>query len=169
MYCSVAQCPSSNLILASGIAPVLDLRAAGSPVGIGCDGSSSADSASLWQETRLAMLLGKLRNGAGAMAARDALDIATRGGAACLGRQGEIGELTVGAVGDLVAWKLDGPAFAGVIGDWVEGWLRCGPISAHHTVVAGRPVVRDGSLVSPRLDEMLAWHRRLAVTFQPVV
>ena len=162
----VAHCPSSNLILSSGIAPVVDLREAGSPVGIGCDGSSSADSASLWQETRLAMLLGKLRNGADAMAARDALDIATRGGAACLGRAGELGELTVGAVGDLVAWKLDGPAFAGVIGDLVEGWLRCGPVTAHHTMVAGVPVVEDGRLVSPALHERLADHRRVAERMQ---
>jgi cytosine/adenosine deaminase-related metal-dependent hydrolase len=163
----VAHCPSSNLILASGIAPVVDLRAAGSPVGIGCDGSSSADSASLWQETRLAMLLGKLSRGAGAMDARTALEIATRGGAACLGRQGELGELAVGAAGDLVCWRLDGPAFAGVLDDWVEGWLRCGPVGAHHTVVAGSPVVHSGALVSPRLEAMLADHRRLARTFQP--
>ena len=112
------------------------------------------------------MLLGKLRNGAGAMAARDALEIATRGGAACLGRTGELGELTVGAVGDLVAWKLDGPAFAGVIGDLVEGWLRCGPVTAHHTVVAGVPVVEEGRLVSPALHERLADHRRVAERMQ---
>ena len=87
----VAHCPSSNMILSSGIAPVVDLRAAGCPVGIGCDGSSSADSASLWQEARLAMLQGKLRSGADAMDARTALEIATRGGAACLGRTGELG------------------------------------------------------------------------------
>ncbi len=162
----VAHCPSSNLILASGLAPVGELREAGSPVGIGCDGSSSADAASLWQETRLAMLLGKLRRGADAMSARDALDIATRGGAACLGRAGELGQLRVGAAGDLVAWKLDGPAFAGVVSDLVEGFLRCGPLSAHHTVVAGTPVVESGQLCSPRLAEMLAWHRRLAEGFQ---
>ena len=74
------------MILSSGIAPVVDLRAAGCPVGLGCDGSSSADSASLWQEARLAMLQGKLRSGADAMTARDALEVATVGGAGCLGR-----------------------------------------------------------------------------------
>jgi cytosine/adenosine deaminase-related metal-dependent hydrolase len=164
----VAHCPSSNLILASGIAPVLDLRAAGSPVGIGCDGSSSADAASLWQEARLAMLLGKLRDGADAMNARTALEIATRGGAACLGRGGELGELSIGAAGDLVAWKLEGPSFAGVVGDLIEGWLRCGPVGAHHTVVHGRPVVAGGELVAPALDEMLRRHNRLARRFQLV-
>ncbi|MCP4222543.1 MAG: 8-oxoguanine deaminase, partial [Actinomycetia bacterium] len=127
----VAHCPSSNLILSSGIAPIVDLRAAGSPVGIGCDGSSSADAASLWQESRLAMLLAKLRSGADSMTARDALDIATAGGAACLGREGELGVLTVGAVADLVAWNLEGPAWAGVVAALVEGWLRCGPLGAH--------------------------------------
>ena len=162
----VAHCPSSNLILSSGIAPVVDLRAAGAPVGIGCDGSSSADSASLWQEARLAMLLAKLRSGAEAMGARAALEMATRDGAACLGRQGELGELSVGAAGDLVAWRLTGPAFAGVVEDLVEGWLRCGPVAAHHTVVAGRPVVEDGALASPRLEEMLARHRSLSERIQ---
>lgn len=163
----VAHCPSSNLILASGIAPVTALRAAGAPVGIGCDGSSSADSASLWQETRLAMLLGKLQSGADAMDARTALEIATRGGAACLGREGELGQLSVGSVADLVCWRLEGPAFAGVLDDWIEGWLRCGPLAAHHTVVAGKLVVEGGQLVSPRLGEMLADHRRLSRHFQP--
>ncbi len=164
----VAHCPSSNLILASGIAPVADLRAAGSPVGIGCDGSSSADSASIWQESRLAMLLGKLKSGADAFSARDALDIATRGGAACLGRQGEIGVLKVGAAADIVAWKLDGPIFAGVLDDLVEGWLRCGPTGAHHTIVAGKLVVEDGTIVSDRLEEMLARHRVISRRFQPI-
>ncbi|MFQ5556248.1 MAG: 8-oxoguanine deaminase [Acidimicrobiales bacterium] len=163
----VAHCPSSNLILSSGIAPVVDLRAAGAPVGIGCDGSSSADAASLWQETRLAMLLGKLRNGAAAMSARDALEVATRGGAACLGRQGEIGVLEVGAAADIAVWKLEGPTCAGVLDDLVEGGLRCGPTGAHHTIVAGEPVVESGRLVSPRLEEMLAAHARISRRFQP--
>ena len=163
----VAHCPSSNMILSSGIAPIVDLRAAGAPVGIGCDGSSSADAASLWQEARLAMLLAKLRDGADAFAARDALEMATLGGAACLGRTGELGELTLGAVGDVVAWKLDGPAFAGVLDDPIEGWLRCGPVGAHHTIVAGVAIVEAGELVSARLDEMLDAHRRIARRFQP--
>ncbi len=164
----VAHCPSSNLILASGIAPVVDLRSAGSPVGVGCDGSSSADSASLWQETRLAMLLAKSRDGAAAMSARDALDMATRSGAACLGRGGELGELSVGAVGDLVAWRLEGPLFAGAVSDPIEAWLRCGPLTAHHTIVAGQPVVAEGSLTSPHVDTRLADHTRIASRFQGV-
>ena len=154
----VAHCPSSNLILASGIAPVVDLRAAGVKVGLGVDGSSSADSASLWLEARQAMLLAKLRNGASAGTARMALEIATRGGAGCLGREGEIGELSVGAVGDVAVWRLTGPQFAGALADPIEAWLRCGPIGAHHTIVHGRSVVRDGVVVDPRLDDVLRRH-----------
>lgn len=161
-----AHCPSSNMILGSGLAPVAELRAAGAPVGLGCDGSSSADSASLWLEARMAMLQGKLRHGAAAMSARDALEIATRGGAGCLGRTGEIGELSVGACGDLVVWSLDGPAFAGAISDPIEAWLRCGPSKARHTVVAGKPVMRDGNSVHAGLDDMLVRHRTISAGMQ---
>lgn len=162
----VAHCPSSNMILASGIAPVVDLRAAGVPVGLGVDGSSSADAGSLWLEARQAMLVAKLRNGAAAGTARMALEIATIGGAGCLGRIGELGTISVGAVGDVAVWPLSGPAFAGAVADPVEAWLRCGPVAARHTVVAGRAVVRDGMLVSSRVGELLAAHDRLARAMQ---
>jgi cytosine/adenosine deaminase-related metal-dependent hydrolase len=162
----VAHCPSSNLILSSGIAPVVKLRSAGVHVGLGVDGSSSADSASLWMEARQAMLLAKLVNGAAAGTARMALEMATRGGAGCLGRLGEIGELSAGSVGDLVVWSLDGPQFAGVVDDAIEGWLRCGPAAAKHTIVNGVPVVRDHRLVSSRVDAMLNEHARLAREMQ---
>jgi cytosine/adenosine deaminase-related metal-dependent hydrolase len=142
------------------------LRAAGVHVGLGVDGSSSADSASLWLEARQAMLLAKLSSGAAAGTARMALEMATRGGAGCLGRLGEIGELSVGSVGDVVVWSLDGPQFAGVIDDPIEGWLRCGPVSAKHTVVHGRVIVRDHHLVSVRLEQMLREHVRLAERMQ---
>ncbi len=163
----IAHCPSSNMILSSGIAPVVDMHHAGCHVGIGCDGSSSADSASLWQEARLSMLQGKLKSGASAMTARLALEIATRGGAGCLGRVGELGELSVGAVGDVAVWKMDGPIFAGVLDDPIEGWLRCGPTAAWHTIVAGVPVVENGLPVSPKLEQMLVDHRAAARRFQP--
>ncbi len=164
----VAHCPSSNLILASGIAPVVDLRAAGVPVGLGVDGSSSADSASLWLEARQAMLLAKLRGGAGAGTARMALEIATLGGAACLGRTGELGTLTPGAVGDVAVWSLSGPAFAGGLADPVEAWLRCGPLGARETIVHGHPIVREGRLLSTRLDELLTAHERLSRAIQRI-
>jgi cytosine/adenosine deaminase-related metal-dependent hydrolase len=162
----VAHCPSSNMILGAGLAPVAELRAAGVPVGLGCDGSASADSASLWLEARTAMLQGKLRQGPGAMSARDALEIATRGGAAVLGRAGSLGQLSVGACGDLAVWPLTGVPWAGALTDPVEAWLRCGPTAARHTVVAGVPVVLDGQPTHPALDEMLTRHRTLASRLQ---
>lgn len=162
----VAHCPSSNMILSSGISPVVDLRAAGVAVGLGVDGSSSADSGSLWLEARQAMLLAKLRNGASAGTARMALEIATLGGAACLGRTGELGVLVPGAVADVAIWDLTGPRYAGAIADPIEAWLRCGPTSARDTIVNGRAVVRDGRLVSGRLDDMLLAHDRLARRIQ---
>jgi cytosine/adenosine deaminase-related metal-dependent hydrolase len=165
-HIGVAHCPSSNMILASGISPVVSLRAAGVHVGLGVDGSSSADSASMWLEARQAMLLAKLRDGAAAGTARMSLEIATRGGAGCLGRIGEIGEISVGAVGDLAVWSLTGPAFAGAIADPIEAWLRCGPTGAKHTIVRGRSIVDNGLLVSTKVDEMLAQHRVLSKRMQ---
>ena len=165
----VAHCPSSNLILSSGIAPITALRAAGCPVGLGVDGSSSADSASLWLEARQALLLAKLRDGAAAIRAREVLEMATLGGAACLGRSGELGVLTPGAVGDVAVWDQTGPAHAGAVADPIEAWLRCGPTGARDTIIAGRPVVRSGALVSDRLGDMLAAHAVAATRIQRLV
>jgi cytosine/adenosine deaminase-related metal-dependent hydrolase len=151
---------AANLILASGLAPVIGLRAAGAHVGLGVDGSSSADSASLWLEARQAMLLAKLRDGAAAGTARMALECATVGGAGCLGRTGELGVLAPGAVGDVALWRLSGPSFAGALADPVEAWLRCGPTAAWWTVVAGQVIVAEGQPVHPRLDEVLRDHDR---------
>lgn len=163
----VAHCPSSNMMIGGGgLAPVAELRAAGAPVGLGCDGSASVDCASLWIEARTALLQGRLRKGPSQMGARDVLEIATAGSAGCLGRSGELGRLAVGSVGDLVCWPLEGIAFAGAITDPVEAWLRCGPLAARHTVVAGRAVVRDGRLVSDHVEEILSRHRKVAERIQ---
>jgi cytosine/adenosine deaminase-related metal-dependent hydrolase len=162
----VAHCPSSNMILSSGIAPVTALRAAGVAVGLGVDGSSSADSASLWMEARQAMLLAKLRDGAHAGTARMALECATRGGAACLGRLGEIGVIEPGAVADIAVWRLTGPSFAGALADPIEAWLRCGPVSAWQTIVNGRHLIRDGMVVHGDLDQMLRVHARYSSRIQ---
>jgi cytosine/adenosine deaminase-related metal-dependent hydrolase len=161
-----AHCPSSNLILASGISPIVDLRRAGVHVGLGVDGSSSADSASLWLEARQAMLLAKLRNGADAADARMALEVATIGGAGCLGRLGEIGQIAVGQVGDIAIWDVTGVRFAGAIADPVEAWLRCGPVSVRDTIVHGKFVVRNAQLVSNKVDEMLSLHAKLSRQMQ---
>jgi cytosine/adenosine deaminase-related metal-dependent hydrolase len=163
----VAHCPSSNMLIGGGgFAPVREFRAAGVPVGLGCDGSASTDSASLWIESRAALLLGRQRLGPTGMTAREVLDIATRGSAACLGRSGELGELTVGAVGDLVCWPQEGVQYAGALVDPVEAWLRCGPVSARHTVVAGRVLVSDGALTLTGVPEKLAAHAAAAARIQ---
>ena len=160
----VAHCPSSNMLIGGGgIAPVSELRAAGAPVGLGCDGS-----ASLWMEARNALLLGRLRHGPASMGARDALEIATRGSARCLGREGELGQLSPGAVGDLVCWPLEGVQFAGALTDPVEAWLRCGPVAARHTVVRGELVVRHGTIVAPGEADMLRRHRTISARIQGV-
>jgi cytosine/adenosine deaminase-related metal-dependent hydrolase len=135
-------------------------------VGLGVDGSSSADAASMWLEARTALLLAKLRLGPASATARTMLDMATRGGAGCLGRRGELGELSVGSVGDLVVWPLDGPVYAGAVADPIEAWLRCGPARARHTVVAGKLVVEDGELVHPAVTEVVGRHRQAARRIQ---
>ena len=150
-----AHCPSSNLILASGIAPVVDLRAAGVKVGLGVDGSSSADSASLWLEARQAMLLAKLRDGAGAGhgsdgagdgdARRCRLPRAARASSGCC---------TPGAVGDVAVWPLVGPAFAGALADPVEAWLRCGP--GECPPHGGRTAARSSATAC---SSAIAWRR----------
>jgi cytosine/adenosine deaminase-related metal-dependent hydrolase len=163
----VAHCPSSNMMIGGGGAsPVMELRAAGSPVGLGCDGSSSTDAASLWMESRAALLLGRMRKGPAGMSARDVLEIGTRGSAGCLGREGELGVLAVGAAGDLVCWPLEGIRFAGALSDPIEAWLRCGPVSSRHTVVAGRAVVRDGRLTITGEEVMLRRHRAISERMQ---
>ena len=165
----VAHCPSSNLILSSGIAPAGSLRAAGCPVGLGVDGSSSADSASMWLEARQALLLAKLRDGADAMTSRQVLEMATRGGAACLGRTAELGTLTIGAAADIAVWDQNGIAFAGAVSDPVEAWLRCGPTGARDTIINGKAVVRGGQLVSGATGEMLAAHSAASRRIQRIL
>jgi len=157
----VAHCPSSNQLIGAGLAPIREMRDAGVPVGLGCDGSASTDCASMWLEARGALLLARLRGGPAAMQAREALEMATLGGAACLGRD-DIGHLSAGAAADLVCWPLEGIPFAGALSDPVEAWLRCGPVAARHTVVQGRLVVENGALISDQVGEMLRTHRGIA-------
>ena len=139
----VSHCPSCSQLIGLGVAPIREMRDAGVPVGIGCDGSASTDCASLWLETRAALLLARLRGGPEAMDAREAMEMATLGGAACLGRD-DIGALEPGRAGDLVVWPTEGVSFAGALSDPVEALLRCGPVAARHTIVAGEPRDRPG-------------------------
>ena len=141
----VAHCPSSNCRLGSGIAPIRAMLDAGLPLGLGVDGSASNDSGSLLPEARQALLLQRVRNGADAMSAREALEMATLGGAAVLGRAGELGSLEAGKRADLAIWDITGLAAAGAW-DPVAALVLCGPFPVRDLLVEGRPVVRDGAL-----------------------
>jgi cytosine/adenosine deaminase-related metal-dependent hydrolase len=167
---SVAHCPSMTMIdggLPGGPPPIRSMLDAGVNVGIGCDGATASDHQSLWLETKMAMLLSRQREGrAAAMSARDALRMATRGGATALGRAGEIGKLTVGANADVSVWRIDTLPYAGVLDDPVSGLMHCGPAWAWHTIVGGRFVVRDGQLVTVDIPRALRSHRRAAERLQ---
>ncbi|MCY4547615.1 MAG: 8-oxoguanine deaminase [Defluviicoccus sp.] len=143
----VAHCPSSNCRLGSGVAPLRAMRDAGIAVGLGVDGSASNDSGSLLPEARQAMLMQRARLGADAMGAREALEIATLGGARILGRAGEIGSIEVGKRADLAIWDVSGLAAAGAW-DPVAALVLCGPFTVRDLFVEGRPVVRDGRLTT---------------------
>lgn len=160
--CGVAHCPSSNMRLASGIAPVKEYLAAGVKVGLGVDGSASNDGSHMLAEVRQAMLLARLKEGITGfslsndpsrklMTAREALRLATRGGAAVLGRS-DIGSLEVGKCADFFAINLNRLDYAGALHDPVAAAVFCHPARADTTVIGGRFVVREGQLVT--LDEL---------------
>jgi cytosine/adenosine deaminase-related metal-dependent hydrolase len=142
---AVAHCPSSNGRLGSGIAPVRRLLRAGAPVGLGVDGPASAEGTTLHGEPRQALLAARFLDGADAMTARQALRLATRGGADCLGRSGEIGALAPGMLADVAMWRLDGLA-ADAIDDPVTALVFAPPPRAELVLVNGRPVVDGASL-----------------------
>lgn len=143
----VAHCPCSNARLGSGIAPLAAMRAAGVPVGLGVDGSASNDAGNLALEARQALLLQRVLHGGGAMSARAALEMATRGGAAVLGRAGDLGSLEVGKRGDVAVWDLSGLEAAGAW-DPVAALVLSGPGRVRELFVEGRSVVRDSRLVT---------------------
>ena len=141
----VAHCPCSNCRLASGIAPVRAMRDAGVPVGLGLDGSASNDSGNLMAEARQTMLLQRVAYGAGAMSPREALEIATRGGAQILGRD-DCGSLEVGKCADVVIWDMEDVSAAG---NWdPAAILLAGPSLARDVFVNGRQVVAEGHITT---------------------
>jgi 8-oxoguanine deaminase len=157
----VAHCPCSNMRLASGIAPVRKMRAHGVPVGLGVDGSASNDAGHLLNEARTAMLLQRVGYGSGAMTARQALELATIGGARVLGRD-DIGALAPGMAADFVAFRLDQLAFAGGLHDPVAALVFCAPVNVAYSVINGRVIVREGQLTTIDLGPLLETHNRLA-------
>ncbi|MEM1314701.1 MAG: 8-oxoguanine deaminase [Pseudomonadota bacterium] len=156
----VAHCPCSNARLGSGIAPVRAMRDAGVTVGLGVDGSASSDAGDLMAEARQAMLMQRVAFGAGAMAAREALEIATLGGARTLNRD-DVGALAPGMRADLAVFAVDGPAHAGAW-DPVAALVLCGPTRAREVFVEGRAVVREGRVAAPGFEAAVARHRALA-------
>lgn len=157
----VAHCPCSNMRLASGIAPVGAMRRAGVAVGLGVDGSASNDGAHMLGEARQALLLARVGHGPAAMTAREALEIATLGGARVLGRD-DIGALAPGMSADLVAFDLRGVSHAGAGHDPVAALVFCQPGNAALSVINGRVRVREGRLVDVELAPLLERHRGLA-------
>ncbi|MFT3714834.1 MAG: 8-oxoguanine deaminase [Gordonia sp. (in: high G+C Gram-positive bacteria)] len=166
---SATHCPSSNMLICGATADTRNLRSIGMPVGIGVDGSASTDHASMWLETRNALLLARLKRGPQAMTARDALDMATRGSAANLGWSDEIGHLNVGALADLVIWQMSPFSLAGSGSDPIEALLRCGPATAWLTMVAGQVLVADGRLLNPDAPTALTEHARISRRLQALV
>lgn len=155
----VAHCPCSNCRLGSGIAPLRAMRDSGVPVGLGVDGSASNDAGNLVAEARQAMLLQRVAGGADAMSAREALEIATRGGADILGRP-ECGRIEVGARADIAIWDVSGIESAG---SWdPAALLLAGPTTVRDLLVEGRSVVRDGQVVTIDLPAQIAQQNKLA-------
>ncbi len=157
----VAHCPCSNMRLASGIAPLGRMRAEGVPVGLGVDGSASADAGHLLAEARQAMLLQRVGFGPSAMTAREALELATTGGAKVLGRD-DIGHLAAGMAADIVAFDVRGLDFAGAMADPVAALVFCTPAKVSLSLINGRIIVRDEQLLTLDLGRQVETHNRLS-------
>lgn len=157
----VAHCPSSNLRLASGIAPIRKMLNAQVPIGLGVDGSASNDSGHLMAEARMAMLCQRAGGNPLGMTAREALELATLGGARVLGRD-DIGVIAIGKAADLIVIDIDTPSFAGAHHDIVAALVFCTPPSVLHSMIQGRWVVRDGNLVTAELPVLVEKHNRIA-------
>jgi 8-oxoguanine deaminase len=159
----VAHCPSSNLRLGAGVAPVRALLDAGVRVGLGVDGSASNERGDLGLEVKQALLVARGRDGAQALTAREALRLGTRGGAAVLGRD-DLGSLEPGRSADLAVWRTDGLELAGAV-DPVAGLVLSGPHRVDRLLVAGEEVVVEGHLVNADESEIVREHRRAAARF----
>jgi cytosine/adenosine deaminase-related metal-dependent hydrolase len=162
----VCHCPTSNMILASGIAPVRSMIDAGVNVGLGVDGSASNDGNHLLGEARQAMLLQRVgwpgfESRADRFPAREALELATLGGARVLGRD-DVGALAPGMAADLVAFRVDDLAHAGSASDPVAALVTCAPARVTLSVINGRIVVEDGELRGIDLDALVAGHNDIS-------
>ena len=159
----VAHCPTSNMRLGAGVAPVGDMLAAGVRVGLGVDGSASNERGDLFFEVKQALLVARGRGGPAALTTRQALRLGTRGGAAVL-RRDDIGSLEPGKRADFAVWRVDGLELAGA-GDPVAGLVFAGPHRVDRLVVGGGDVVRDGELVRADEADIAREHRAQAQRF----
>ena len=170
--CGVAHCPSSNMRLASGIAPIMEMLNSGVKVGLGVDGSASNDGSHMLGEARQTMLLSRLGAGLAEaslsedealplMTARQALEIATRGGAEVLGRE-DIGSLEVGKCADFFAVNLNQLEYAGALHDPLAALVFCAPVRADYTVVGGKYVVKEGQMMNVDLPVLIEKHNQAA-------
>jgi len=159
----VGHCATSNMVLASGVCPTCELEQAGSPVGLGVDGSASNDASNMMEAVRHALMIGRLRYGASAITHKDVLRWATEGSARCLGRD-DIGKLEVGREADLALFTLDEPRFSGAH-DPLAALVLCGAHKADRVMIGGRWRVVDGAIVGFDLGALLAGHRAAAREF----
>lgn len=148
---SVAHCPTSNARLGSGIARARDLRDAGVAVGLGVDGAASNEACALLEEARHALLFARAKGGPQALTVRDALDMATMGGARVLGRQAEIGSLEVGKLADIAVWRLDTLPHIDIV-DPIAALVLGSPPPLELLLVGGRPVVEQDRLLTVDTD-----------------
>ena len=168
----IAHCPCSNMRLSSGILPLRKMLDAGVPIGLGVDGSASNDAAHLLNEARQAMLLARVGralepfgcdSGPSDMTPRDALKLATRGGAQVLGRAHDIGQIAVGYCADIAMFRTDTVAMAGgAVHDPVGALLLCSSANADYTIVNGRVVVREGRIATVDMGPLIERHNALA-------
>lgn len=157
----VAHCPSSNMRLASGIAPIRQMVDAGVRVSLAVDGSASNDGSHMLAEARLAMLLQRVMGDPAGLSAREALEIATRGGAAVLGRD-DIGQLAVGKAADCIAIDLNRLAYAGGLHDPVAATVFCAPQEVDLAIVNGQVVVRQGEITTIEMEPVIRKHNAIA-------
>ena len=157
----IAHCPCSNMRLASGIAPVRQMLDSGVKVGLGVDGSASNDSGNMLNEARQTMLLQRVNSKASSMTAREALKVATRGGASVLNRD-DIGVLAPGYAADITAFKRNNVDFSGSDWDPVASLVFCGPGKANYTIINGKIIVSEGQLTTIPMEKLIHEHNKLS-------
>ena len=153
----ISHCPGSNMLLASGICPTQELLESGARIGIGVDGSASEDASNMIQEARLALQIQRLRYGSKKITHLDVIEWATKGSAACLGRD-DIGSIACGKQADLAMYKLDELRFSGA-GNPLAALILCGAHRADRVMVAGVWRVLDGEIPNIDLNELMARHQ----------